>query len=397
MFCSGYKWIGLSAQGQKISGTQQAKNIRSLKTYLSQKKITLLSHKRIIGFTRQRIHQQKIIAFTQELNTLMRAHILLPHAFSLMQNEDVMDPMQKMIRHISEKINEGKHLSEALSDSPKYFNALYIAMIHAGEISGALPSTLSKLLRYLEKQQSIRNKIKKALFYPIIVLGISLLITMGLIIFIMPQFQDIYRDFNADLPWLTQGVLALSDFIRAHCLGITTTLISLIWGLRYGIQHQKNIRKKIDALYFKIPFLKNILTAITLSRWSALLATTTQAGISLLEALAVANKSTSNTFIKTEYDALLHDIESGMGFSKALASRALFPERAKRLIATGEASGHLASVLDQMAQMYEDHCDNRLDYLSKLLEPVIMLGLAVTTGILILAIYLPVFKMGAII
>ncbi len=394
-------WHGINHKGLRVSGQQQAPNVNTVKINLIKHGITPLKIKRqtkhIISRRNQKISNKAIADFTSQLAMLLQTHIPLSEALQIIAEGYKPSALKTMVLSLKKQLESGNTFSNALQQFPKHFNTIYCGLTHAGEQSGTLTTLLSELADYQKRMLTLKNKVAKALFYPIIVLVIAVCITTGLLVFVVPQFQNVFANFGAKLPWFTQCVIKLSDLVQQYGLTMLVSLFAVVLSFRFLLARSLSFKRNLDVFLLKLPLIGNIIKTATLARLLRILATTTRSGIPLIDALTLANKSMTHYRYKQAMNNIISEVSAGTALNQAMNNSRLFPARAIQMIAIGEQSGSLDIMLEEIAKLYQTLLDNILDYLSKLLEPAIMMILAVLTGGLVIAMYLPIFKMGAVI
>jgi len=334
--------------------------------------------------------------FIQELAVLLKANIPLMTALELLQSQYPLK-IQKIIIAIKKNISDGLTLSQALKKHPKYFDDLTIHIIKAGEASAALPQILGNIAGYQEKIALLKTRLKKALFYPLTVLFIAMIITIGLLVFIVPQFESLFESMGAQLPLVTRIVLSLAGFIKTKGLLLITIIFLLILILFLTKKYFPKFSEILSYLFLSLPILGKIYQKILFSRFSHTLAILLNARIPLTEALKISSNIISHQKYEKSIIQAREDIIKGDGLSHALGKSQLFPLIFIQFIHIGEQSGNLSDMLTKLAERYETESDHIIQTLTLLLEPAIMLILGILIGGLVIAMYLPVFELGKIV
>lgn len=396
-----YVWQGKNIQSSEVSGELVASNITNAKAELRRQGIVVKSikRKRKPIFTRRQkaISNQDICIFSRQLATMLTAGIPLVQSLDIVARGHTNQLMQVMLQHIKQDIESGRTLSNALGNHPKYFNALFINLVNAGEQSGTLDIMLSKIATYQEKSETLRRKIKKAMMYPTAVLVIALFVTAGLLLYVVPQFQSLFKGFGADLPAITLFVVSLSDFFQSYWWLMLACMIGIVVGFASLIKKSESFAYAVDGLLLKLPILGNILRKAAIARFSRTLAITFAAGLPLIDALKSVSGTTGNLLYKKATLNIRDEVETGQPIQSALRSTKLFPNMVIQMVAIGEESGSLESMLSKVADFYEEEVDVAVDGLSSLIEPIIMSVLGVLIGGLVIAMYLPIFKLGSVV
>lgn len=396
-----FNWIGIDISGQKTSGKINAHNKNDAHKKLLSRQITALSIKKngmMFSFVNpKKLSTKHLLDFTQQLQLLLQAGIPLIDALSLIENTTPFQIIAHTIACLKAKISMGMNFSTALSQSSYHFDDTYCHIVSAGERSGQLDNVLTQLVHHIERQLQIKNKIFKALFYPLTILCIAVMITIGMLIFVIPQFSAIYNNFDAELPKMTRLLISMSQ--RIHQNGFLLLFIIVITLLIFKIILKKAtfIRDKLQKLFFILPPLRTLIITQEIAKWSQLLATTLSSRIPLVDALSIANKTISYPILQKQLQSMRESVISGKSFHHALDCCQHFPVRAKYLIAVGENADALDTMLNKITIIYQQKLNDTLENFSKLIEPVVMIGVASLIAGLIIAMYLPIFRMGSII
>lgn len=395
-------WSGINAQGEVLSGEMAATSQLIAKAELRQqgitpkkihKKATILCGK--IG--KKKIQPVDIAIFIRQLSTLLNAGIALVQSLSIIGHGHNNPAMGKMIMGIKTRVESGEPLTKALEEYPQHFNSLFCNLVNAGEQSGSLDEMLAKLATYRERVESLRKKIKKALNYPLIVLVVAGLITMGLLVFIVPQFETIFSSFGADLPLPTLLVLEASRAIQESWWIILGIILSTFFIAKRILQRSEKLQDSVDALKLKLPIFGNIIKAAIISRLMRTLATTFAAGLPLVDSLQAISGAAGNRLFSSAIKNVKEEVSTGKKLQTAISETGLFPSMVIQMVGIGEESGSLEFMLNKVADFYEEEVNNAVENLSSLIEPVIMLVLGVIIGGLVIALYLPIFRMGSVI
>lgn len=394
-----YHWEGISANGHRCCGTATGSSAKAVAQALREKNITPLNVKInsqfSLGLINNKITKKQIYEFTQQLATLIKAGISLQESLTIIAKSYSCVKFLKIITKIKASLNAGHSFTEALQQFPQQFDKTYCSLIKAGEDSGAFLATLTDLANYLQRAQNFKTKIRKAMVYPITVLFIATLVTLGLLLYVVPEFKAVFQGFGARLPALTRTIIALANALQQHGLLLATAMMLLIIGIRAVLKHT-TIHKLWHATLLRTPIARRTIIILTVARWVRVLATTHTAGMPLIPALEAAHESIDNIAMKESMASLPKQVSGGKTLHQALQNTAHFPPQATAMIALGERSGTFDAMLSNVADIYLARANNLLDSLSKLLEPVIMLLLAVLMGGLIIAMYLPIFKLGSV-
>ncbi len=394
-----FNWEGKDKKGNKIRGKILAVNENQARADLRRQNIipTKVSKRRALFGGGGKISPMDIAVFSRQLSTMLAAGIPLVQSFEIVGVGHEKPAMQKLILDIKQNIEGGSSLHESLRKHPLYFDDLYTNLVEAGEQAGALESLLDKVATYKEKTEALKKKIKKALFYPAAVLGVAVIVTLILLLFVIPQFEALFKGFGADLPAFTRMVIDLSKFVQEQ-----GWWMGLLFG--GGIVFFLNMKKRsvalrhfIDRASLKIPIIGPILTKAAIARFSRTLSTMFSAGVPLVEAMESVAGATGNIVYEQAVLRMRDEVATGQRLQRAMENTGLFPNMVVQMIAVGEESGSLDAMAAKVADFYELEVDTAVDGLSSLLEPLIMAILGVLVGGLVIAMYLPIFKLGAVI
>lgn len=396
-----YTWSGINKRGEKVNGILDARSTALVKAELRKQGISVkkVSKKRKPLFSQRskKIQPLDIAVFTRQMSTMMESGIPLIQSFDIVAKGQSNEKMMDLILSIKTSVESGLTLAESLKKHPDYFNDLYCSLIDAGEQSGALEIMLDNLASYKEKVESIKKKIKKALFYPIAVLIIAFLVSAALLIFVVPQFEELFKGFGADLPGLTRVVIDLSEFFQAYWYFIFGALTGLIWCFFYFKKTSEKFAYQIDKFSLKFPIIGQILKKAAIARFARTLSITFAAGMPLVDALKSVSGATGNILYSDATNQIKEEVSTGQQMQFAMRKTNLFPNMVIQMVAIGEESGSLESMLLKVADFYEEEVDAAVDSLSSLLEPLIMSILGVMVGGLVVAMYMPIFKLGAVV
>ena len=398
---SEFTWIGINASGKKISGNLLARNKKIVQEKLLSDHVTILSIQKKLSITlfskaKKFTHKQRL-DFTQQLHLLLQSGIPLVDALSLTADNSPCKTTQTLINKIKEKIITGNPFAKALRDFPDCFDSTFCQMISIGEQSGQLEFVLSQLIENQEHQAAMKNKIAKALFYPATVLCIAILISIGLLIFVIPQFSSIYQNFGAQLPSMTTALIHLSKIITHHLLMIPFCIVLFFALIQIGFKKNNALKNKINDLLFRIRPYRSLYMTKQIAQWGRLIGMMLPTGIPLIEALQIANRTMTQSQLQQQMQNVQKGVVAGESLHAALNHCPHFPKRAKYLISIGENADALDVMMNRLAAIYQKKFETTLDHLSKLLEPVIMIGVAGLISGLIIAMYLPIFRMGSVI
>ena len=393
-----FLWEGKDNKGKKVKGKSMAGDEAAVRADLRRRGVvpTRIRKERQRG-SKTKITTGDIAVFSRQLATMLSSGIPLVQSFDIVGSGHENAGMRKLIMNIKADVEGGSSLAEALAKHPLYFDDLFVNLVESGEQAGALESLLDKIATYKEKTEAIKKKIKKALTYPIAVLVIALIVTTILLIFVIPSFEELFQGFGADLPSFTRMVIDLSQFVREKGWIIAAIIGGAGYGFIYMKKRSRAMRQGLDRMALKMPIIGPILQKAAIARYSRTLSTMFAAGVPLVEALQSVAGATGNIIYEEAVLSMRDEVATGQRLQVAMENTDLFPNMVIQMIAVGEESGSLDSMSAKVADFYEEEVDNAVDNLSSLLEPMIMAILGVLVGGLVVAMYLPIFKMGSVV
>jgi type IV pilus assembly protein PilC len=395
-----FLWEGTDRNGKKLKGKSLASSEASVRADLRRQGVVptrIKKESKGLFAGGRKITSGDISIFSRQLATMLAAGIPLVQAFEIVGSGHENPAMQKLILAIKSDVEGGSSLAEALGKQPLHFDDLFVNLVESGEQAGALESLLDKIATYKEKTEAIKKKIKKALTYPAAVLVVALVVTTILLIFVIPSFEDLFQGFGADLPTFTRMVIDLSAFVRAKGFFIVVIIGSLVATFLYFKKRSRPFRHFLDRMMLKFPIVGPILEKASIARYSRTLSTMFSAGVPLVEALESVAGATGNIVYETGVMQMRDEVATGQRLQQAMENTGLFPNMVIQMIAVGEESGSLDEMSGKVADFYEADVDDAVDNLSSLLEPLIMAILGVLVGGLVVAMYLPIFKLGAVV
>lgn len=396
-----YRWEGINRSGDKVKGLMDSSSIALVKADLRKKGIIpkKVSKKPNSLFNRnnKKITQADITVFSRQLATMLASGIPLIQSFDIIAKGQNNKNVEKLILSIKNNVEEGHPLAETLAKNPKFFNELFCNLVDAGEQSGCLDIMLDKIASYKEKMESIKKKIKKALFYPTAVMIVAFIVTAALLIFVVPQFESLFKGFGADLPAMTRMIIDLSEFFQSYWYIMFGGIGISVWIFIYLKTNSPKFVSFLDAMSLKIPVIGPILENAAIARFSRTLAITFAAGLPLVDALKSVSGATGNSLFSKATLRIRDEVSTGQQMQVAMKNTDRFPNMAIQMVAIGEESGNLEQMLSKVADYYEEEVDNAVDALSSLLEPLIMAILGILVGGLVIAMYLPIFKLGSVV
>ncbi|MGB5471361.1 MAG: type II secretion system F family protein [Woeseiaceae bacterium] len=395
-----FLWEGTDKSGKKVKGKTLANDEATVRADLRRQGVVptrIRKQRKGLFAGSGKIETADIAIFSRQLATMLSAGIPLVQAFEIVGNGHENAAMQKLILGIKADVEGGSALAEALSKQPLYFDDLFVNLVEAGEQAGALESLLDKIATYKEKTEAIKKKIKKALTYPAAVLAVAFIVTTILLIFVIPSFEDLFKGFGADLPGFTRMVIDLSAFVRAKGFFIVIIIAAAVSTFIYFQKRSRPFRHFLDRMMLKVPIIGPILEKAAIARYSRTLSTMFAAGVPLVEALESVAGATGNIVYEMGVMQMRDEVATGQRLQQSMENTDLFPNMVIQMIAVGEESGSLDEMSAKVADFYEADVDDAVDNLSSLLEPMIMAILGVLVGGLVVAMYLPIFKLGAVV
>jgi type IV pilus assembly protein PilC len=392
-----FLWEGKDKRGHKVRGKSLAVNEAALRADLRRQGVAATRVKtqgRKLFGGGGKPSAADIAVFSRQLATMMAAGIPMVQAFEIIGNGHEKPAMQKLVLDIKANIEGGSTLHESLAKHPLYFDSLFVNLVEAGEQAGALESLLDKIATYKEKTEALKKKIKKALFYPIAVLAVAVIVSVILLIFVIPQFESLFKGFGADLPAFTQMVVNLSRFVQHQGWWLVCVIGGSGYAFFYMLRRSRPMQLTMDRIMLKFPIIGPILVKSAIARFARTLSTMFAAGVPLVEAMGSVAGATGNIVFEEAVLRMKDEVATGGRLQRAMENTGLFPNMVNQMIAVGEESGALDTMSSKVADFYEAEVDNAVDAMSSLMEPMIMAVLGVLVGGMVIAMYLPIFKLG---
>jgi type IV pilus assembly protein PilC len=394
-----YVWEGTDKKGKRIKGKMLAASEAAVKADLRRQGVLAKSVRKESQLFKsgKKVTTEDIALFARQLATMLQAGIPMVQCFDIIGNGHDKPSMQKLVLSIKADIESGTSLHEALSKHPLYFDDLFVNLVEAGEQAGALETLLDKIATYKEKTEALKKKIKKALFYPAAVMAVAVIVTTILLIFVIPQFESLFKGFGADLPAFTQMVINLSKFVQESGFYIALVVGGAGYAFVYFKKRSRPMRRFLDRMLLKAPIIGPIMVKAAIARYARTLSTMFAAGVPLVEALTSVAGATGNIVYEEAVLKIRDEVATGQRLQRSMEQTSLFPNMVIQMIAVGEESGSLDSMAAKVADFYEADVDAAVDAMSSLIEPMIMAILGVLVGGLVIAMYLPIFKLGAVV
>jgi type IV pilus assembly protein PilC len=394
-----FTWTGTDKRGVKVKGQSRGDNPALIKAGLRKqgiKPIAVRKKSNLFKATaKKKIIPKDLAVFFRQLATMMSAGVPLVQSFEIIGRGHENAGMQELLLKVKAEVETGTSLADSLGKHPLYFDELVVCLVAAGEQAGVLETLLDKIATYKEKTEYLKAKIKKAMFYPTAVIVVAFIVTAILLIFVVPQFEALFSNFGADLPAFTRVVVNLSEFMQEYWWLMLGVIGGAIFGFLQGKKRSRKFGRVLDRMVLKMPIIGPIMHKAAIARYSRTLSTMFAAGVPLVEALQSVAGATGNVVYSDAVLMIKDSVATGQQLTFAMNQTGLFPNMVEQMVAIGEESGALDAMLSKVADFYEQEVDDAVDALTSLLEPLIMSVLGVLIGGLVVAMYLPIFKMGA--
>ncbi|RRV15549.1 type II secretion system F family protein [Pseudomonas saudiphocaensis] len=393
-------WEGLDRQGAKVKGELSGVSPALVKAQLRKQGINpqKVRKKSISLFSAgKKIKPMDIALFTRQMATMMKAGVPLLQSFDIIGEGFDNPNMRKLVDDLKQEVAAGNSFATSLRKKPQYFDDLYCNLVDSGEQSGSLETLLDRVATYKEKTEQLKAKIKKAMNYPIAVIVVAVIVSAILLIKVVPQFQEVFANFGAELPAFTLMVIGLSELLQEWWYIVLVGMIGAAYAFKQAHTRSQKFRNWFDRLMLKVPVVGDILYKSSVARFARTLSTTFAAGVPLVDALDSVAGATGNVVFRNATAKVKSDVSSGMQLNFSMRTTGTFPSMAVQMTAIGEESGSLDEMLAKVATFYEEEVDNMVDGLTALMEPMIMAVLGVLVGGLIIAMYLPIFQLGAVV
>jgi type IV pilus assembly protein PilC len=392
-----YVWEGVDRNGRQVRGETKGASETVVTTSLRRQGIRLTSIKRQTFRGGRKITDKDIAFFTRQFATMLKAGVPLLQSFEIVARGHSNARFSRLMMDIKAKIEQGSSMSQAFREHPQYFDQLYCNLVAAGETAGMLDAVLDRLATYKEKIIAIKSKIKSALFYPIAVIVVAIVVVWVIMVFVIPAFKNVFKSFGADLPFPTQLAIDISDFVVAWWYLIFGVIAGTIVFVVATFKRSEAMRHAVDRLLLRIPIVGPILEKATIARWTRTLQTMFAAGVPLVESLDAVGGAAGNSVYAAATKRIQTEVSTGTSLTNAMANTKLFPPMVLQMTQIGEESGSLDNMLGKIADFFEREVDDAVAALSSLLEPIIIVFLGCVIGGLVVAMYLPIFKLGSVI
>lgn len=392
---STFRWEGKDRTGKVVKGEMRAVSEAIVKSTLRRQGINVTSIKKVRLGAGRKITELDITMFTRQLATMLKSGVPLLTAFDIVAKGHSNPSVTKLLMEIKTDIETGSSLTQAFRKHPNQFDNLYCNLVQAGEQAGILDALLARLATYKEKILAVKKKIKSAMFYPTAIIVAAFVITAVIMIFVIPAFKELFSSFGADLPGPTLLVMNISDIFVTYWYIIFGSIFGGIYLFMKAWKKSEKIQFAMDRLILKLPVLGEIVRNATIARWSRTLSTMFAAGVPLVESLESVGGAAGNIVYKQATQRIQSEVSTGTSLTAAMQNATVFPNMVLQMVSIGEESGSLDAMLSKVADYFEEEVDNAVEALSSLMEPIIMVVLGTLIGGLVIAMYLPIFKMGA--
>ncbi|MFB2643110.1 type II secretion system F family protein [Shewanella bicestrii] len=395
-----FEWKGLNRDGKKTGGELKGTSVAEVKSQLKLQGVNpkVVRKKASPLFARNPdIKPMDIAMVTRQIATMLAAGVPLVTTIEMLGRGHEKQKMRELLGTILSEVQSGIPLSDSLRPHRRYFDDLYVDLVAAGEHSGSLDAVFDRIATYREKAEALKSKIKKAMFYPAAVVVVAIAVTTLLLLFVVPQFEDIFKSFGAELPAFTQFIIGISRFLQSSWYIFLAVIVIAIWLFVRAHRNSQMFRDRIDELVLKVPVIGEILHKAAMARFSRTLATTFAAGVPLIDGMESAAGASGNAVYRAALLKVRQEVMAGMQMNVAMRTTGLFPDMLIQMVMIGEESGSLDNMLNKVANIYEMQVDDAVDGLSSLIEPIMMVVIGTLVGGLIVGMYLPIFQMGNVV
>jgi type IV pilus assembly protein PilC len=392
-----YLWEGIDRNNRNVRGESKAASEAVVRSNLRRQGIRITKLKRQTFRGGRRVKEKDITFFTRQLATMLKAGVPLLQAFEIVARGHSNARFARLMMDIKGRVESGSSLSQAFRAHPAHFDALYCNLVGAGETSGMLDAILDRLATYKEKILALKSKIKSALFYPIAVVTVAIVVVWVIMIWVIPAFKQVFTNFGAARPAPTLIVIGISDFFVSYWWLMLGIIIAALFTFFFLLRRSEAFRYAVDRISLKLPIVGDIVEKATIARWTRTLATMFAAGVPLVESLDAVAGASGNAVYITGTRKIQNDVSTGTSLTNAMHNTGLFPSMVLQMTQIGEESGSLDGMLSKVAEFYEREVDDAVTALTNLLEPIIIVFLGVVIGGLVVAMYLPIFKLGAVV
>jgi type IV pilus assembly protein PilC len=396
-----YVWVAETKRGRKLKGEIDAANENIALNLLKKRNFTVKKLKPKpkdlfagVSFLQPKVTNKDIVIFTRQFSTMIDAGLPLVQGLTILAEQSENPTFKNILKEITKDVEGGSTLAEAMKKHPKVFDDLFVNLVAAGEVGGILDTILRRLASFIEKAEKLKSQVKGALTYPAVVVGIAIIVISVILVFVIPVFEDMFKSFGSALPVPTQIVVDMSRFLKGNIHWVILAFIPIIYGLR---RYRKSAagKKQTDALFLKLPIFGNLLKKTAVARFTRTLGTMISSGVPILDALEIVARTAGNVIIEEIIMEVRASIAEGQTIAEPLSENDIFPGMVIQMISVGEATGALDSMLEKIADFYDEEVDAAVAALTSMLEPMLMLFLGGSIGGLVIAMYLPIFGMAA--
>ncbi|MBF8176409.1 MAG: type II secretion system F family protein [Burkholderiaceae bacterium] len=392
-----FAWEGKDKSGKIVRGELRAGGESVVSATLRRQGVLVTKVKKKTYRSGKKVSEKDITLFTRQLATMMKAGVPLLQSFDIVAKGNDNPSVSKLVQDIRSDVETGTSLNQAFRKFPLYFDPLFCNLVGAGEQAGILEDLLTRLAIYKEKTLAIKGKIKSAMFYPVSILAVAFIVTAVIMIWVVPAFKEVFKSFGADLPAPTLMVMAMSDFMVANWYIIFGLLFGGLYLFFQSWKRSLKMQRSMDKLLLKLPIFGAVIRKATIARWTRTLATMFAAGVPLVESLDSVGGASGNAVYLDATKRIQTEVSTGVSLTVAMQNSDVFPNMVTQMVSIGEESGSLDNMLGKVADFYEDEVDEAVSSLSSLMEPLIMVILGVLIGGLVIAMYLPIFKLGSVV
>jgi len=396
-----YKWGGKTKKGRSLKGELEAADERIARIQLKKRSIQVTKLKQKpkdlfenISFMQPKVTKKDLVIFTRQFSTMIDAGLPLVQGLNILGEQTENKTFKIMLKRITKDVEGGSTLADALGKHPKVFDSLFVHLVAAGETGGILDTILQRLAAYIEKAEKLKSQIKGAMTYPIIVVAIAIIVIAVIMVFVIPVFQDMFASFGKALPVPTQVVVSMSEFTKGNILYMIGGLIVFVWVFRRYAKTTSG-KKNIDSVLLKLPIFGELIKKVAVARFTRTLGTMVSSGVPILDALEITAKTAGNVIVEEVIHDARSSIAEGQTIAEPLSETNIFPGMVTQMISVGESTGALDAMLEKIADFYDDEVDAAVSAMTSMLEPLLMLFLGGSIGGLVIAMYLPIFKMAA--
>lgn len=395
-----YQWVAITKRGRKLRGELDAANENIALNHLRKRNFEVKKLKEKpkdifanISFMQPKVKKKDIVIFTRQFSTMIDAGLPLVQGLSILGEQSENPTFKKILQQITKDVEGGSTLAEAMKKHPRIFDTLFVNLVSAGEIGGILDTILRRLADYIEKAEKLKGKIKGAMTYPAVVVSIAIIVVTVILIFVIPVFQSMFASFGKSLPVPTQVVVGLSDFVKGNIQWCILGVAALIYAFK-KYRNSKGGRRATDSLALKLPIFGDLLKKVAVARFTRTLGTMIQSGVPILDALDIVARTSGNVILEEIIYEVRSSIAEGQTIAEPLSENDIFPGMVIQMISVGEATGALDTMLEKIADFYDEEVDTAVEALTSMLEPMLMLFLGGAIGGLVIAMYLPIFQMA---